>query len=139
MKTIIAGSRTIKDPKILEKVIQVQKMSGLGNITEVVCGCAAGVDYLGKFWAQDNNIPVKYFPADWNKHGKRAGFVRNIAMAKYADALLAIWDGESKGTHHMIRTAQAQGLEVHGFKLEKDGKLSYITDASLDLEQLTLI
>ncbi len=139
MKTIIAGSRTITDPEILEKVIQAQRMSGLGNITEVVCGCAAGVDFLGKLWAQANNIPIKKFPADWSKYGKGAGHMRNIAMAKYADSLIAIWDGKSAGTRHMIRTAIAQGLEVHAFKLERDGKLTYVTDAYHDSEQLTLI
>ena len=126
MKTIIAGSRSIKDLKVLEKAIQVQRMSGLGNITEVVCGCATGVDFLGQLWAKANNIPIKQFPADWNKHGRGAGFIRNIEMAKYADVLLAIWDGESKGTQHMIRTATAQGLEVHVFKLGEDNQLSFL-------------
>ena len=126
MKTIIAGSRSIKDLKVLEKAIQVQRMSGLGNITEVVCGCAFGVDFLGQLRAKANNIPIKHFPADWYKQGRGAGFIRNIEMAKYADVLLAIWDGESKGTQHMIRTATAQGLEVHVFKLGEDNQLSFL-------------
>lgn len=52
------------------------------------------------------------FKADWDKHGKAAGFKRNTEMAKYADALIAFWDGKSKGTKHMIDTAKSHNLKV---------------------------
>lgn len=109
MKTIIAGSRNIKD---YETVAQIIKASGF-VITEVVSGTAAGVDSLGEAWAQINEGPVKQFPADWKRHGKGAGYIRNSIMADYADALIAIWDGTSKGTNHMIKTAINNGLRVY--------------------------
>jgi hypothetical protein len=108
MKTIIAGSRSITDPLTIENAI---KESGF-EITEVVCGLARGVDSLGKEWAIKNNIPIKEFPADWDTHGRKAGYVRNLEMVKYADALIAIWDGESKGTKHTITEAEKRHLKI---------------------------
>jgi hypothetical protein len=97
MKVIIAGSRSINDKwTIIEAVGATDWI-----IDEVVSGAANGVDKLGEQWADIHNIPVKQFPADW-EIGKHAGYVRNVQMAQYADALIAIWDGKSKGTLHMI-------------------------------------
>lgn len=66
-----------------------------------MCGCAKGIDTKGAMWADERGIPVKEFHADW-KQGRGAGIQRNIEMGSYADALIAIWDGKSKGTQHMI-------------------------------------
>lgn len=111
MKTIIAGSRTINDYEKIKRVIELVVGEGL-PITEVVCGGARGVDQLGAFWAKTKNIPVMNYPADWTRNGRQAGILRNIKMAKNAEALLAIWDGDSKGTEHMIREARRRGLTV---------------------------
>lgn len=108
MKTIIAGSRTILNYWEVEKSV---KDSGF-LISEVVCGGANGVDSLGRKWGKNNQIPVKEFLANWNQFGKRAGYLRNEQMAEYADALIAVWDGKSKGTKHMIELAKHKGLEV---------------------------
>ena len=53
------------------------------------------------------------FLADWDQFGKSAGYKRNIQMAEHADALIAIWDGKSKGTMHMITEACKRNLRVH--------------------------
>lgn len=82
------------------------------DITEVVSGCARGVDLLGEAWAKGAGIPVTRFPAIWEVHGKAAGAIRNQQMAEYAKALVAIWDGKSPGTKDMIRKAKARGLKV---------------------------
>ena len=113
MKVIIAGSRDIIDRNEVEQAIAD---SGF-EITEVVCGCARGVDELGLIWGTCNDVPVKRMPADWNRYGKQAGRERNIAMARYADALIAVWDGQSSGTHHMIKVAKMQGLKRHVRKI----------------------
>jgi len=114
MKTIIAGSRSISpdtksiyvsDPKNYSLVESAIIESGF-TITEVVSGTARGVDILGEIWALENNIPVKKFPANWDLHGKSAGYIRNVEMAEYAEAAIIIWDGYSKGTKHMINTAK---------------------------------
>jgi len=113
MKTIVAGSRTISEYSVVQSAIIE---SGF-TITEIVSGCARGVDTLGEKYANLNNLPIQKFPADWNKYGKSAGYIRNGEMARYADALIAIWDGQSKGTKHMIDTAKKYNLTIHIYKV----------------------
>lgn len=108
MKTIIAGSRTITDYEIVKKAI---RDSGF-EISEVVSGTASGVDRLGERYARENGLPIRQFPAEWNEYGKAAGPIRNVQMAEYADALIAIWDGCSSGTRHMIKAAEKNDLKI---------------------------
>ncbi len=98
MKVVIAGSREITQYSFLLNAIEE---SGY-DITEVCCGKARGADTLGETWAIGRDIPVKYFPADWNRYGKAAGPIRNAEMAKYADTAIVLWDGKSTGARGMI-------------------------------------
>lgn len=107
MKTIICGSRDINDYELVKDAI---KESGF-EITEVVCGCAKGIDLLGDKWGRENNIPVKYFPAKWKIHGKSAGIIRNKEMVEYADACIAITNG-SKGTASTIDFSKEKGIKL---------------------------
>lgn len=112
MKTIIAGSRTFTDYRFVAKHLDRICRSGF-HISKVVSGKEPnGVDRLGEAWAKKNKIPIKPFPADWNKFGLAAGPIRNAEMAWYADALIAFWDGKSPGTRGMIRIAKARRLVV---------------------------
>lgn len=108
MKVIVAGGRDFTNYALVEEAI---KISGF-EISQIVSGKAKGVDTLGEVWALANNIPVEAFPADWSQHGRAAGPIRNKQMAEYADALIAIWDGESKGTANMIQQARNKQLNV---------------------------
>jgi hypothetical protein len=109
MKTIIAGSRSITDLQLVTLAIESSNFA----ITEVVCGGARGVDDLGRKWAANGGrVPVKLFIPNWDLYPKVAGFKRNEEMAAYADALIAVWNGESRGTKHMIDTAKKKGLKV---------------------------
>jgi SLOG family YspA-like protein len=109
VKTIIAGSRSIRFYHHVERAVA---LSGF-TINEVVSGGAPGVDRLGEQWAAWHGVPIARFPADWELFGKSAGVRRNSQMAKYADALIAVWDGESSGTEHMIDVAEKKGLTVY--------------------------
>jgi len=124
MKVIIAGSRDLHGVLLVEDTVGE---SGF-KITEIVFGTAVGIDRDGEYWAQVNNVPIKKMPAQWsninvegavvkeNKYGRKynvlAGIKRNIDMAEYADALIAIWNGKSRGTKHMIDIAKEKGLMV---------------------------
>lgn len=117
MKTIIAGPRDYEDYVSLLVAIHA---SGF-KITEVVSGRARGVDTMGERWAKENGIPIKMFPADWNKFGKSAGPKRNKQMAEYADAAIVLWDGVGRGSGSMARIAKALRLKlfvygIRGFK-----------------------
>jgi hypothetical protein len=99
MRVIVAGSRNISNYEIVRHAIEDSDF----DITEIVSGTAKGVDRLGEHYARLWNIPIKQFPADWDKYGKKAGIIRNHQMGRYADALIAVWDGKSKGTFDMIQ------------------------------------
>lgn len=111
MKCIIAGSRGITDPRALDAAMAAAAAAGI-QPTVVLSGTARGVDRLGELWATARGLPIERFPADWQTLGKRAGFRRNEAMAAAALALVALWDGHSPGTRHMIETARRYGLRV---------------------------
>lgn len=99
MRVIIAGSRSVTNYRTL--LAALVECPFTSKITEVVSGAAQGVDRLGERWAGEQGIPIGRFPANWERDGRAAGYKRNLEMAEYADALVAVWDGESRGTEHM--------------------------------------
>ena len=109
MKTIIAGSRHIVD---IEPVWNAVRDSNFW-VTEVVSGAAKGVDALGEQYGEFHKIPVTRFPADWDTHGRAAGPIRNEIMALYAEALILVWDGESRGSANMKMNAERYGLRIY--------------------------
>jgi hypothetical protein len=98
MKVIIAGSRTIElDAQVINGLMaQFHVKPSL-----IVCGGARGMDTSGELYATWYGLPVEYFYPDWDRLGRGAGYVRNTQMAEYADALLIVWNGHSKGSNHM--------------------------------------
>lgn len=118
MKVIIAGSRGITTMGELHQAMKDAFKGELVVATEIVSGGARGVDAIGEAWGRQRGLKVKRFPADWKTHGRRAGPIRNRQMAEYADVLVAVWDGRSRGTENMIATAMALGLRVHVHRVE---------------------
>jgi hypothetical protein len=131
MKVIIAGSRGITQMQAVEEAV---KNSGF-EITKVISGGAKGVDSLAIDWARANSVPYNVMPAKWkdirvdgavvkeNSYGKYnaiAGLMRNEQMATVGDALIAIWDGQSRGTKNMIEMAEKYGLKIYIEKPEPD-------------------
>jgi hypothetical protein len=76
----------------------------------IISGAAKGPDDIAMRYANRNSIPCITFPAQWEEYGKRAGFIRNSEMLKYAEYVLAFYDGTSKGTAHTLREAKRLGL-----------------------------
>lgn len=125
MRVIIAGSRDISNYTLLQEAI-----TSSGFIpTEVISGGAYGVDRLGEQYAKTNNLTLSVFRADWELFGKSAGPIRNKQMAQYAQALIALWDGVSRGTHDMIKQAIQNGLKIKVF-LIVDDEIAEIRDFS---------
>lgn len=119
MRTIIAGSRDITNPATVAKAMRLAASMGIVP-TIVLCGCARGVDTLGRDWAEDRDIPVQLYHAEWTRDGRfdpSAGFRRNEVMARHAEALVAIWNGKSKGTFHMIHVARLLKLKVYVYRV----------------------
>ena len=111
MKLLIAGSRTLQ-PSFDEITKLLHKYTL--PVTEIVSGGAKGVDAQAFAWAKEQGVQQVVFYPGWLQHGRNyAGFVRNNKMAAYADALLAIWDGQSTGTKHMINAMKELGKPVY--------------------------
>ena len=115
MKLIIAGSRSITDFNVVVKAFEISCAGS--KATEIVSGAAHGADKLGEQLARSLKLPIKRFPADWIKHGKAAGPIRNREMSEYADALLALYDGVSRGTADMIQKMQDAGKPFYVHRL----------------------
>jgi len=110
MKVIIAGGRDFKDYEYLSTCCD--KYLSKQTEIEIVSGAANGADKLGERYAKEKGYPISSHQADWDRYKKSAGYIRNKEMAEYADALIAFWDGKSKGTKHMIDLARELGLKV---------------------------
>ena len=111
-KLIVAGSRTFEDYARLAADLDYLLMFHLPAV-EIVCGmCPSGADALAVRYARERGLQLREFPADWQQWGRAAGPIRNDRMAVYADALVAYWDGKSKGTRNMIRCAQMRGIRA---------------------------
>ncbi len=109
MRTIIAGSRTSITREDLLTALETCDW----KVTTIISGGAKGADAIGELYAKSNDIPLEVFKADWDKLGRGAGAIRNTEMANNANALIALWDGKSRGTGHMIYIANKLGLKVH--------------------------
>ena len=110
-RLIVAGGRDFDNYAGLEKSLDYL-LKNINDEIQIVCGMARGADCLGERYAKEHGYKVRYFQADWDMDGKSAGYKRNVQMAENADALVAFWDGQSRGTKHMIETAQRMGLDV---------------------------
>lgn len=110
-KVVIAGSRGFDSYELLEKKMIGFLVGRYPKDVEIVSGTTRGADRLGERFAKDKGCHIKYFPADWDKHGKSAGYIRNSEMAKYADACVVFMKKEgTKGSQHMIDLAEKEGL-----------------------------
>lgn len=117
-RIIIAGSRSCPEgcSLIMARIRKILLHIDPGDI-EIVSGGCRGADILGENYAKDNGLTVKRFPADWDKYGKGAGYVRNKAMAEYGTHLIALWDGVSRGTAMMVDLAKDKGLKIRIIKI----------------------
>lgn len=142
MKTVITGSRTLGS--VLDSQGELTELSKrqqewmhkilkdyffMPGRTMINGMCPSGVDAICADWVQKHNkqfierpvtnawfrIKLWEVPAEWHVHGKSAGFKRNTDMAEMADNCLAIWDGKSRGTKHMIDECLRLGRSTHVF------------------------
>lgn len=123
MKVIIAGTRTFTAPEwfapelgprnreramaAMQALVHSAVLASGFDVTEIVSGCGPGVDLIGESLCSvlEGKPNIKRFPAQWTVHGKSAGPIRNKEMAEYADALVIVWDGASRGSRNMLECA----------------------------------
>lgn len=110
LKVAVVGGRDFKDYSLLRNTLN--NLYGEVCPITVVSGGARGADNLAEKYAKCYNMNLKVFKADWETYGKSAGMIRNKEIVKYADEVVAFWNGESKGTKNTIDTAEKMGKKV---------------------------
>jgi hypothetical protein len=112
MRVIIAGGRDFNDYELLKEKVDYILRNRQDEDIEIVSGKARGADSLGERYAKERGYKIKEFPADWDTHKKAAGYIRNQEMANYAGHCICFWDGQSRGTKHMIDIAKREKLNI---------------------------
>jgi len=116
-KVIVAGSRTFENYELLCEKLDYFLQNKNKKEIEIISGTTRGADRLGERYCKSRGLTLTQFPADWNRYGKKAGYLRNEEMAKYADACVCFWNGKSKGTEHMIKLAKNHNLNLKIIKI----------------------
>lgn len=112
-RLIVAGSRNFNNYELLkQKCDSLLSQKRLTHSIVIVSGTARGADTLGEQYAHERGYAVERYPADWEHDDKAAGPIRNSQMAAHADALVAFWEGKSRGTRDMIEKAKERNLLV---------------------------
>lgn len=130
LRVVITGSRKFNNYELLKntatKIIlsllsELEESSMLDHI-EIISGDCRGADILSQRFAKEFNVTFKQFSTDWDREGNLAGCIRNEEMVRYASdyssrgALIAFWDGESKGTKNIIKVADRINLKSYIIK-----------------------
>lgn len=97
----IVGSRDYPRLDLVREFVASLKQS-----TVVISGGARGVDRVAADAARKRGMTVDEFHADWDRDGRRAGFLRNNKLVQVCDYLVAFWDGSSTGTAYTIQKAR---------------------------------
>ena len=107
MKIVIIGSKGMSVPD-LEQYLPSQT-------TEIVTGGADGVDASAKEYAEAHEIKLTEFLPDHEQYGEDAVIQRNLAMIRYAEMVLAFWNGESRGTKELIDQCNEMEIPIRVF------------------------
>ena len=120
MRILVCGGRDFKDWKLLRDTLDVflpqpiEDRIGLMNNRHItiISGCAKGADSLAFDWASIHRTNYEGYPADWEKYGKLAGYIRNKRMLDEGKPDLVIAFPGGKGTAMMVKIAKEAGVEV---------------------------
>ena len=104
MKVAVIGSRTISIENIEDYIPKAA--------TEIISGGAKGIDTCAKLFAEKHNLFYTEFLPEYKKYSRAAPIVRNREIVDYADIVIAIWDGTSKGTKSVIDYCKKSGKEI---------------------------
>jgi hypothetical protein len=110
-RVLVTGSRTWTDTDLIGSVLADIDHAHPGRLTIIHGACPRGADTITDAWCRQRGVPVQAHPADWSRHGRRAGYVRNTAMVATApDACVAFIADHSPGATHCADTAEAAGI-----------------------------
>ncbi len=89
------------------------------NVTEIVTGGAKGIDSCAREYALNHNMKLKEFLPDYNRYGKAAPLHRNLQIIDYSDAVIAFWDGNSRGTKFVIDSCKKNNKNITVIKMKQ--------------------
>lgn len=116
----VNGSRGFTDSGLMDYSLNILIPIDIRKSCRLILGGARGADTLAKEWAIKNSVEYLEIKAEWNKHGKSAGAIRNMYMIDISDALISFWDGKSSGTKHAIDYAKAKDMtDITIFRFDK--------------------
>lgn len=123
------GSRNFTDMALVRRV--VDEWNAKLKVT-AISGGDSGPDTQAIDHAKKIGMETQVFEADWSA-GKGAGLNRNRTIVHQADFVEVFWDGESRGTLHIITLCQQKGKS---FRLHKARKARHkIQDLMVALSQ----
>ena len=111
LRVLVCGGRDYKDAVTLTAVLNVIN-ADLG-IDCIIEGHARGADRMAGTWAVNNKIEVEIYPADWNRYGKRAGYVRNVQMAQEGKPHMIVAFPGGRGTQMMKDIGNRKHIPVY--------------------------
>jgi hypothetical protein len=118
VRTIFAGSRNYHGYATIAVHARQMVVEHGRDIVFISGDAKTGADALIKLWCIRNRQPVIPVPAQWTKFSKNAGFIRNTLMSRMGTHLVAFWDGQSRGTKHMIEQAKFRNLAVKVIEIQ---------------------
>ena len=114
MKVLVCGGRDFNDKTMVYNVLNNRMIQANGKITHIIHGNARGADTLAGQWARETGVQEVSCPANWQVHGRRAGFIRNKAMLDLLnpekDIVIAFPGG--RGTEMMVDIAKKANVTV---------------------------
>jgi hypothetical protein len=106
----VVGSRTWSDASQIHELLD--ELREANPDLALVSGGAEGADGHAQAYAKEHGLECTVFEPDWDKHGRKAGFMRNAEIWSIADAGVAFWDGESQGTRHSFELYQGRPFHL---------------------------
>lgn len=112
MRLLVCGGRDFSDHDAMNKTLDEWHFDGLDPVEVLIHGAAPGADRLAYGWANARGVPALAYPADWTRHGRAAGPIRNQQMLEEGRPDLVIAFPGGRGTADMVRRAKDAGIVV---------------------------
>ena len=116
MKVLVCGGRDYQGVGIVYRTLDeldrdLRDKNGRG-ISQIIAGGARGADSIAEMYAEQRNIKRRIFKANWDKFGKKAGYLRNVQMLKEGEPDIAVAFSGGKGTDMMVSILESADIPV---------------------------
>ena len=114
MRILVCGSRHYHEQEQLFAILDKEVEESPYDPVIIITGMAKGADTLAWMWAKSRKMICEEYPADWEKHGRSAGPIRNRQMLKEGnpDLVIAFLAPDSRGTKDMVKAATEAGIQI---------------------------